>query len=81
MKNVDGAQGCGGIEPPSKRQNHCQPKHERKTIDEVLRVEMEQGTDCTEPAKYLCNCGETYCVGNAGTCGPQSADRHRKKVA
>jgi hypothetical protein len=61
-----------------KGRDHCQPKHYRKTIDEVLRVEREKGT---EPSKYLCNCGETYCVGNAGTCGPQSADRHRKKVA
>ena len=33
-----------------KSRDHCQPKHYRKTLDEVLRVETEQGT---EPSKYL----------------------------
>ncbi len=33
-----------------KSRDHCQPKHYRKTLDEVLRVEREQGT---EPSKYL----------------------------
>ena len=33
-----------------KSRDHCQPKHYRKTLDEVSRVEREQGT---EPSKYL----------------------------
>jgi len=33
-----------------KGRDHCQPKHYRKTLDEVLRVGREQGT---EPSKYL----------------------------
>ena len=60
-----------------KSRDHCQPKHYRKTLDEVLRVEREGASHGA--FKVLVKCGETYCVGNAGTCGPQSADRHRKK--
>ena len=60
-----------------KGRDHCQPKHNRKTLDEVLRVEREGARHGA--FKVLVKCGETYCVGNAGTCGPQSADRHRKK--
>ncbi len=33
-----------------KGRDHCQSKHYRKTLDEVLRVGREQDT---EPSKYL----------------------------
>ena len=38
-----------------KGRHHCQPKHYRKTLEEVFRVEREQGT---EPSKYLCIAGK-----------------------
>ena len=78
MKNQDGARAVVESNRHRKGRDHCQPKYYRKTLDEVLRVEREGARHGA--FKVLVNCGETYCVGNAGTCGPQSADRHRKKV-
>ena len=76
MKDQDGAQGCGGIEPPSKRQRPLPAQ----TLQENTRRGVKSRTGARHGAfKVLVKCGETYCVGNAGTCGPQSADRHRKK--
>ena len=45
----------------------------RKTFDEVLRVEREQDTALSKDFEWWAK----SCVGNAGTCGPQSVDRQK----